>query len=422
MLKNVASTFVIKMSIAVTNLLIVIALSRYVGADGKGEASLLIASIAMALVFCNIVGGASLPYFVNKHSSFLLFFLSNTWTILICLILWLITLFFQSFFTAYSAHIILLTLFSSMLSTNLSILLGKDKVQLFNWISLLQVLLNLILMIALFTFKERDVLSYIYSYYISLFVCFIFSLFVLISELRVIDLSGWRALFLKMFRLGANNQIGHLMKFFSGRLGFYLLAFYSGNASLGSFSNAVSLIESVLMISNSYSTVLYPKVINAADPIHAQELTLSMFKQSSILSFLALILLVALPDTLWIFIFGIDFSGIQPVLAILAPGILFYSNALILTHYFSGIGKVSVNTKSAGVGLLITLLSSLCFIPMFDNFSAGIVLSISNLAISIFLIYYFIKTTDYRFVDFLPRWADLQSLLVFSKSIFSKRN
>ncbi|MCC6837424.1 MAG: hypothetical protein IT234_02685, partial [Bacteroidia bacterium] len=164
MLKNVASTFVIKMSIAVTNLLIVIALSRYVGADGKGEASLLIASMAMVLVFCNIVGGASLPYFVNKHSTFLLFFLSNVWTILVCVILWFITLFFQSFFTAYSAHIILLTLLSSMLSTNLSILLGKDKVQLFNWISLLQVLLNLSLMITLFTIKDRDVLSYIYSY------------------------------------------------------------------------------------------------------------------------------------------------------------------------------------------------------------------------------------------------------------------
>ena len=77
MSKRIFFTFFIKGIIAVTNLLIVILLSRYTGAAGKGEATLIITSIAMILLFNNVVGGSSLVYFVPRHNIFQLLFLRN---------------------------------------------------------------------------------------------------------------------------------------------------------------------------------------------------------------------------------------------------------------------------------------------------------------------------------------------------------
>ena len=77
MVKKIASTFIIKVIIAVLNLAIVIVLSRFIGAAGKGEASLIVTTIAMILIFCNMIGGSSLVYFVPRNNTFLLFLINR---------------------------------------------------------------------------------------------------------------------------------------------------------------------------------------------------------------------------------------------------------------------------------------------------------------------------------------------------------
>src|SRR5258708_31282791 len=90
MLKKISFTFSIRALIAISNLAIVILLSRYTGAQGKGEASLIITSIALILLFSNIVGGSSLVYFVPRYNIFQLFVLSNAWSVFVCVLAYFI--------------------------------------------------------------------------------------------------------------------------------------------------------------------------------------------------------------------------------------------------------------------------------------------------------------------------------------------
>ncbi|MBL7882989.1 MAG: hypothetical protein JNL69_02900 [Bacteroidia bacterium] len=418
MLKSVASTFIIRLVIAFSNLAIAVVLSRNIGAEGKGEASLIILSVAMILLFCNIVGGASLPYFVPRHNTALLLLLSNGWTILVCSIAFCFIFFFEFLNSSFVVDVILLSVLSSFLATNLSVLLGKDRVKEFNYISLLQVLINFFFLLVFFFTDKKSVQSYVFSYYIAIVVCLIISSIAIFKYLKNSSFLNASFVFVEMFKLGFNNQLGHVMKFVSGRLGFYLLAFYSGNQSLGVFSNGIALVESVLIISNSYATVLYPKVLNSKDNQISQYLTVSMIKQSVLLCFFALLILLALPSLFWVWLLGSEFGGVKIVILLVSPGIFFYNVVLLLSHYFSGVGKVSVNTFANFIGLFVASASSILIVPQYDIIAGSLIISISNVSIGLILIYIFLKDSRLRMVNFLPNHKDFDILLNGFKSIF----
>lgn len=418
MSKNLASTFIIKLIIAFSNLAIVIVLSREIGAEGKGQASLILAAIAMLLLFCNIIGGASLPYFVPRYNTFLIFLLSNIWTIIVCAIAGLILFFGNIIPQQYIFHVVLLSLISSFLATNQSILLGKERVMTFNYISLLQVILNLSFLLLLLKFNMKDVWAYVWSYYVALGICLIISLVLIFKDLVTTEITDITKTLQEMFKIGFNNQLAHVFKYGSGRMGFYLIAYYSGNNALGVFSNAVALVESVLIISNSYATILYPKVINSTNLSEAERLTMLMFKQSFYLCLIALFVLMIIPSEFWVILFGKEFYGVRKIIVLLAPGILFYNAALIFGHYFSGVGKVWVNTVANFLGLAIATIVSLFILPCYTTVNAAWVVTLSNCGIAIFSIVYFVKKSEVSLMEFIPRKTDFNSLYSLFKNIF----
>jgi O-antigen/teichoic acid export membrane protein len=415
MSKNLASTFIIKLIIAFSNLAIVIVLSREIGAEGKGEASLILATIAMLLLFCNIVGGASLPYFVPRYNTLLLFLLSNAWTIIVCAFAGLILFLGYLIPEQYIFHIVILSLISSFLATNQSILLGKERVMAFNYVSLLQVVLNLFFLFILLKFNAKDVWAYVWSYYVALIICFVISLILIFKDLTKTEFLNIGETLKEMFKIGFNNQLAHVFKYGSGRMGFYLIVYYSGNSSLGVFSNAVALVESVLIISNSYATILYPKVINSTNMAETQRLTMLMFKQSFYLCLIALFVLIIIPSEFWVILFGKEFYGVQKIIVLLAPGILFYNAALIFGHYFSGVGKVWVNTVANFLGLAIAGIVSLLVIPYYTATNAAWVVTISNCGIAIFSTLYFVKKSRINAMEFIPKKPILIHFIRFLK-------
>src|SRR5579872_4768844 len=122
MFKKIASTFSTKVITSVINLLIVIIISRNMGADGKGQASLIITSIAMVMMLCNIMGGATLVYLVPRYNFFQLFALSYLWTLLICSLAFAIVKWMMAgnalfiLLQLYSKDIFILSLLNSFLS------------------------------------------------------------------------------------------------------------------------------------------------------------------------------------------------------------------------------------------------------------------------------------------------------------------
>jgi len=419
MFKKIAFTFGIKVVIAVLNLAIVILLSRTIGAAGKGEASLIVTSIAMILLFCNIVGGSSLVYFVPRHNIRQLFLLSNAWSLLVCAASYLLFLAFPLVPAAAVVPVILLSLISSFLATNLTILLGMEKITTHNLVSLLQAAANIIILWLMIKGLDRyNIGSYIYSLYGAMGLCLVISS-ILVYPLIVQDKKEKeKGLGAKLFQYGAYSQAGHIMKFMSFRCTYYMLSAYSGEVLLGIFSNGVSLVESVLLVSNSIATVLYPKVSNSKDPAYSQTLTLQLTKFSIVLCMAALVPMVLLPSSFYVWLFGPEFAGVQHVIVLLAPGILFYNIALVIGHYFSGTGKFRVNTWANLTGLITTIVLALAWYPHFGIWEVGIISSISYITTALLIIVYFVKEAGISPKQLLPKISDLQWLRSEVKGLF----
>lgn len=421
MFKKIAFTFSIKIIIAILNLAIVIMLSRYIGAAGKGEASLIVTSVAMILLFCNMVGGSSLVYFVPRYNILQLFILSNVWSVIVCGFAYLLLLNVPLIGSYAILHVVLLSLINSLLATNLTILLGKEKITAHNWISLFQALVNILILWFMFTgMTQPSVQSYIYSLYASMGFCLLVSSILVLPIIRNDNTAKDAGLPKQLVKYGVYNQIGHVMKFMSFRCTYYMLSNYSGDIILGIFSNGISLIESVFLISNSIATVLYPKVSNSTDTVYAQKLSLQLTKFSIILCILALVPMMLLPSTFFVWLFGSEFANVHDVIILLAPGILFYNIALVLGHYFSGIGKYQVNTFANLIGLITTLLLAFVYYPHFGIWEVGIISTISYLTTAAWVMIYFAKDSSIRIHELLPRMADIKWLKNETLSLFKR--
>jgi O-antigen/teichoic acid export membrane protein len=421
MFKKIAFTFGIKILIAVLNLAIVVMLSRNIGAAGKGEASLIITSIAMILLFCNIVGGSSLVYFVPRYNILQLFWLSNVWSLLTCAGAYIVFLAFPLVPQNAIIPVIVISLLNAFLTTNLTILLGKEKIELHNLVSLLQALINIIVLWLMIKGLNRyNISSYIYSLYATMGVCLLITCVLVYPLIRADKAEKEKDLLQKLFSYGAYSQAGHIMKFMSFRCTYYMLSAYSGEVLLGIFSNGVSLIESIFLVSNSISTFLYPRVSNSKDPVQSRMITLQLTRISILLCLAAIIPLALIPSSFYVWLFGPEFSGVQEVILLLAPGVLFYNIALVIGHYFSGTGKIRINAWANLTGLITTIILAALWYPAFTIRSVGIISCVSYITTSLLIIIYFVREEGMSLSKLLPGPDDVKWLRREAKTLLKK--
>lgn len=408
MLKKIASTFGVKVLIAVLNLVIVIVLSHFIGASGKGEASLVVISMAMINLFSNLLGGPTLIYLVPRYNVFLLFFLSNIWSVLTSIGAFVILYFFGSMSVCMNLHVCILSLINAFLFTNLTILLGKERIKAYNFISLLQSAATFIVVyMLLLGIQQPDVYAYIYSLYASLILCLIISTVYVLPYLKNMDLDNLIRHCYEFLKIGFTNQTSQIIKFMSFRVSYYLLMTYAGASVLGVFSNGTSLIESLLLISNSFVSILYPKVSNSFNKKYAQLLTQQMTKMSIAFCIVALVPLLLIPSSFWVWLFGKEFTGVRNVIVLLSPGIIFYNISMVIGHYFSGLGRYRVSTVAHFLGLIVVLICSVLIIPHYGMTEAGITSSLSYIVTAFFYMIYFSRDAKIKISQLFPAISDI---------------
>jgi O-antigen/teichoic acid export membrane protein len=304
----------------------------------------------------------------------------------------------------YALHIALLAAINSFTAVNCSVLLGKENIKASNIIGFFQVFITVVtLLIVFFTKYALNIYGYLDSLYAAYIGSFILSLFFLLpyrSDKGNDDIPYPKAIAM-LFRFGFLNQLAHISQLLSFRVSYYFLDSYAGYQAVGIYSNAVS-IESVWMISSSIAVVQYSRIANTTDNKTNQNLTAEFVRISLLVTFIVLIPVVLLPASFYSFVFGKDFFDINRIMWCLAPGILVFVNALIIGHYFSGSGKYQVNTLGSTLGLIITIILSFLLIPRFGYLGAAITASISYLATSVFVTWFFCREAHLKFSALLP--------------------
>jgi O-antigen/teichoic acid export membrane protein len=151
------------------------------------------------------------------------------------------------------------------------------------------------------------------------------------------------------------------------------------------------LIESVLLISNSFSLMLYSSISNAVSTTDSILICKKYMFISFSLTGCALLLIVIIPNDIYIVLFGKDFSIVKKIALYLSPGTLLMSTYYITSSYFSGIGKYTYNNYAVGLGLFLTVIGGIIFIPNGDIFTAAIITSIAFTSIALCSLWQFRK-------------------------------
>lgn len=425
MIGKIVNTFGAKLFAAITNLLIAILISQILGPIGKGQQGLIIASIAYILVFSNLIGGAAIVFLVPRYAYSLILFPAYIWSILIGGLSFIILKSTNLLAEPFVLAVCILSVINAFIGINSSLLIGKEKIKSANLVSMAQpIFITLILIISFFIIGDKSINSYLNALYFSFGLSFIISLFLLRKHVESFSLHSSKKylnIIQQLIRYGFLNQLAHIFQLLSFRMSYYWLSDLYSESEVGIYSNGVALIESVWLISRSICMVQYARIANSTDKIYAQKLSLSLTKGGLVFSLIIIIPLLFLPPSLYEFIFGRGFGEVGSVIRSLAPGVLFFNIALILGHYFSGIGKYHISAIASFIGMLVALLLFSILIPTYGLIGAGWASSISYTitAVVIMIFFYHESRLGLRSLKFSRK--EIQFFFTEVKNIISNK-
>jgi O-antigen/teichoic acid export membrane protein len=231
------------------------------------------------------------------------------------------------------------------------------------------------------------------------------------SETKDYCLQDFQSTFKALIFFGFQNQLAHIFQLLSFRLSYFLLAAHSGQKAVGIYSNGLSIVESIWMISSSISLYQYARISNSDNSDYAKKLTEQCTKSGLLLTLFALMMVLALPTNFFTWLFGPEFHEIKLLILIMAPGIWIFNYALIIGHYFSGIGKYFVNAIASFGGFLVTLILLLLFSDKLTIYYAGIIAVASYFVTSMIVIIFYWKEGG-KFVV-LPSFNEVRKSFAF---------
>lgn len=389
LLKRFSYSVITRGIVAFINFLILIISSRYLGADTRGQISLVVLNIANIQMISEIFTGYTLVHFVPKYSLRKIFYYGILWIIILEILgLWILYE-LNYLIKNYEVELAIASLMVILNTFCMVIILAKENIRLYNWMSILQPLV-LLVVLAFNIFVERVLI--LDAYFDALF--FSFGLALVVNVCTVVQYlkkdSNVDFQFSNIVSNGFLSQWSNWMHLLSNRFSYYVLSAFYLNW-LGIYSTATSLVESVFVIYSGISTVVLSYVSNEEDKTKSRQITIRAAFGSFLLTLLALLILLLIPEQWIIWVLGKGFANIKLPMMILSIGALAISFSAVFSHYFSAIGVLKYNAISNTFACLFTVLFSHLFIQKWGISGSAWIGSISYLIEAIFVSYFFMR-------------------------------
>jgi len=420
MFKKIIGTIFTRFLTAIMMLTIVVLNARFLGAEKVGVISLIILAVTIVQMVNNFIGGAALVYLVPRIPLIKLFVPSYVWGVtasLLCAVVLYIT---NSIPDGYFIHVMILSTLHSLFAVNTMILLGQERIRAINVLSIAQIvsLISILLIFFIFT-SSREVMVYVYAMYGSYIIMFLGSFALIIKRLEWGDLSGMKQVIREILVFGSWAQTANIFQLFNYRLSYYFIEHLISKAALGVYATGVQLSEGVWIIPRSISMVQLSRISNEKRWDYAVKVTLVFSKVGVLVSMVIVGLILLLPSSFFVFVFGPEFSGVKPVIISLAVGIIALSFSILLSAFFSGMGKPVHSAIASGIGLIFTIILSLWLIPIYGIIGAGIAASCSYLAATGYQLTAFVLLSGVKAKDFLIRKDEIRLLISEIRSLTS---
>lgn len=428
MVDKIIGTFLSRIVVTAVMLGVVIINANAFGAEGTGTIALVILGLTILQLFSNFIGGGALVYLIPRNSIAQIVAVSYCWSFFISMAGVTVLYILHLIPSGFEWLLWILSVTNSFYYINTTIMQGKENIALFNRYQLFQVfmLLGSFLLLLSAGYLLKWVLRvefYIYALIASYFVPWLFSIRYVVKNSDKFHFLGIGKLIKEMFRFGFWVQLSNLAQLMNYRLNYYFIEFNAGRKPLGIFELGTKLSEVILIFPKSIALVQYAKLANSGNREYASRLTIGLLKIVFSFSFLAVMVLTIIPAKWLAFIFGPEFYEAKTVIYCLAPGIVFLSCLSVCSHYFSGLGKYWVNSLSSLIGLAITLVLGIAFIPkaaaigyMKAITTAGVITTLSYFSSFVFTFLFFLKTGSVKWKELGITKTDIS---IFKKEVGS---
>jgi O-antigen/teichoic acid export membrane protein len=411
MLKLMLMTLASRLTTAVVNFGTIMLLSRKLGPEGKGFATLMLVIVISVQLICDFMGGAAMVYLAPRYRLRNILIPAWSWTAFWSLLAPPVVMLIRpDLYEYYGWHIAGLSFLNAAMNQQLHLLNGREKYNQVNALNLMTAML-VVSSLAWFIWYNPKPIHYVYALYAGWLPSLIISTLILWKLPKTGDSVSILKSLRSLLTYSSANQFGHLLQFSSQRIAFFLLPVYS----LGIYSNAVSLAEAMWMLSTSIATIQYGTIANSNSRQEAIRLTLPLFRASILVTSAAGLILLMLPEAVFGVLFGPAFTGVKTSMVILMPGVIAISGYLILGHYFSGTGQFMKNNRAIASGLVVTLTGFLLLYLLQGNqiadTQAAMVTTCANLATFFSVIWLFKSDSGIAITELLPRLSDLKTLI-----------
>jgi O-antigen/teichoic acid export membrane protein len=288
------------------------------------------------------------------------------------------------------------------------IILGKQDIKRFNFLSFLQPFLLLFgILVCVFGFRIYTFDAYAYPLLFSFVIAFIISSRIVLRFFWLKNSPNdfnLKPIFIK----GIMFQAAILMYIFVNRYSYYLLP---NSASVGLYSSASTLMESLLIFTNSIAPVLMARVSNEGNTMKSIKLTLTLSKVSFFFSAICAFVIFLIPESFLTLVLGDGFLGIKSLMLLYAPGILLVSFFGSISYYYSAIGKQKLVLFCYSLGFITTWFFAPVLIAMYGSKGAAYNANISYVMMTVAICISFIVTNKLSWRRFFSVGSDYKNLI-----------
>lgn len=269
---------------------------------------------------------------------------------------------------------LVLTVLFQLTTTGSSIVLGMNRPLHFAGISLVQLGLAMVLQVILALASSLTATSALVALAIGAASSTGFGL-VLVGREVPLRLGIDSKILKTFFNFGIRGYAANLMQFLNYRLDSLIVNGLTGVASLGFYSIATAMAETLWYGANGFALVMFPHV-SSLERKEADRITPVVCRNTVFLTLVGAVVMFAVSRQLILFVFGpVMMPALYP-LWLLLPGIVTLAAAKVVSSYLSGIGKPIYSTYVAAGTVTLTVALDLLLIPRYGISGAAAASSI----------------------------------------------
>jgi len=403
--KNTLITFITRVITAIFGIIITIIIARTLGPKGQGIYSLAVLLPTTLLLFTIFGLNVSSIFYIGKKKyspkevfgqNIIFSFFLSILTILIGLII--VFFFGEKLFPGvekiYLFLAIFLIPFNIFFDFVISVLLGMQKIKKYNLLYLFQSFLFLFLVVILISGLKFGITVIILAQIFSFAFIGIFLFFITKKEVGGLLLKFNKNYFKDAFSYGVKNYLGEIFGFLHYRVDLFLINFFINPIAVGFYYVAVKLAESIIFISQSAATVLFPKVSSENDSKKLKEFTPLVCRNVLFISFfVALVLFIFSQGIIKLFYSEEFLNSVRPF-QILLMATIFIAGWKILGTDISARGKPMLKTYTSGSSVILNIILNIFWIPKYGIVGAAWASLISYFVMFISMLFIYNKISE----------------------------